>query len=123
MANLISKIQNIFKKKEQETSQPEETRTDGTQPEEAKPEETKSEETKTSDDFEYAMKHLDGKDQDEVLKAITEKGTEGFRDSIRLDKKQQLENMRKAKAKEYAERFGGKYTQQDGAEEEKDEGR
>lgn len=84
--------------------------------------ETKEPEIKNSD-FEYAMKHLDGKDQDEVLKTIAEKGTVGFRDSIRLDKKQQLENMRKAKAKEYADRFGGRYKQQDGAEEEKDEGR
>ena len=40
-------------------------------------------------------------------------------------KKQLLENMRQAKAKEYAEKYGGRYETQDGADLDKqnDEGR
>ncbi len=67
--------------------------------------ETKEPKIKNSD-FEYAMKHLDGQDQDEVLKTIAEKGTAGFRESIKVEKQQKYKEMKDAAAIDYAMRYG-----------------
>ena len=88
--------------------------------------ETKEPEIKNSD-FEYAMKHLDGQDQDEVLKTIAEKGTAGFRESIKVEKQQKYKEMKDAAAIDYAMRYGrtkeGKatrYLEQDGINQDDD---
>lgn len=75
----------------------------------------------TDKDFEYAMKHLSGKDQDKVLEEIAEKGTSGFRESVKVSNQERLAKMKKQSANAYAEKYGGKYATQDGANLENDD--
>lgn len=98
-----------FRKEEPETEQPE--------TEEPDIEESETEQqSKTNDDFEYAMKHLSGKNQDKVLEEIAKNGTSGFRESMKVSQKERLENIRRQSARQYAEKYGGRYKTQDGAD-------
>ena len=119
--------------KESETKEPEtkesETKESETKEPETKEPETKESETKkpetrnpeTKEDFEYAMKYLDGKDDDKVLTEIAEKGVSGFRESIKVDLKEKYKRMKDAAAIDYAIRYKGQYMHQDGINEPSDE--
>ena len=122
----LAKIKNFFKNaynnlKDRATrngegreAQPEEKPKD--QPAE-KPVEKPVKDKTDKSDFEYAMKHLDGKDDDKILGQIAEEGMSGFRKSVLVDKKTQYQEMKKAAAERYANQYGSRYNEQDGMDE------
>lgn len=73
--------------------------------------------------FEYTMKHLDGRNDDEVLKKVADLSMRGFKDSVRVDLTERRKQMKQKAADELAKKYGGKYTEQDGAKKPEDEGR